>query len=247
MTDELKNNDLNNEDEEIVSSEENLEEENKEEVAFEGEDPLNINISNEDIKDLTLEECDILIVKIEVAIDKCEDEMDKIVDDFVNYSEESTEYTKLTEEHKRLKSLEKAIIKQKRSINKGSREGGLFGNIPVWAFILFIICAVFTIMPINPYFPIKLYIAISDKIGGAFLNSNSGIYFFYFAYIGLFLITEIIIFVILLIRGIKSKEKMATFKSYLLIFIVNVIIDIPGVVIFLRAALTRWYERTNIY
>ena len=239
MTDELKKDELTNETDDITENEEGAVTEVNQENIFEGEDPLNTNISDEDVKDLTAEECDVLIVKIEVAIDKCEDEMDKIIDDFVNYSEESIEYTNLTEEHKRLKALEKAVMKQKKNLNKGTKEGGLFASIPVWAFILFIICAVFTIMPINPYFPIKLYIAISDKIGGAFLNSETGIYFFYFAYIGLFLITELIIFIILLIRGTKSKEKMATFKSYLLLFIVNVIIDIPGVVIFLRAALTR--------
>ena len=190
MTDELKKDDLNNENEEITENAEDAVTEVNQENTFEDEDPLNINISDEDIKDLTAEECDVLIVKIEVAIDKCEDEMDKIIDDFVNYSEESIEYTNLTEEHKRLKTLEKAVMKQKKNLNKGTKEGGLFASIPIWAFILFIICAVFTIMPINPYFPIKLYIAISDKIGGAFLNSETGIYFFYFAYIGLFLITD---------------------------------------------------------
>lgn len=204
----------------------------QEETLVENDDPLDINISLDDINDLTEEECDIVLVKIEVAIDKCEDQLSLIEDNNVT----AEEYYKAKGEYKRLRNLEKAIQKHKKSLKQNTKEGGLFGNLPVWAFVLFIVCALFTIVPVNPYFPIELYLDYSDRIGG-FINTIEGAFFWYFAYIGIFLITEIVIFVILLIKGLKSKEKMATFKSYLVLFIINVLIDIPGLIMFLNAAL----------
>lgn len=221
MTEELKK-------EELVAEEENNEIENEVTV----DDYLNVNISLDDINDLTIEECDILAVKVEIAIDKCEDQMDKLI-----ITEDEKEYEKLSEEYKRLKHLDRVINKHKKSIQKGTKEGGLFGNLPIWAFVLFLVCAIFTIIPINPYFPVKIYVSIADKFGDTFSDVQTGIYLFYFMYIGLFLFIEIVLFVILLIKGLKSKEKMATFKSYLFMFIINILIDIPGVVIFLEAAL----------
>lgn len=214
-----------------------LDEETNEDIQEVDNDPLNVDISLEDVKDLTIEECDILAVKLEVAIDKCEEKMDQILDVGGVSEEDSADYEEIKAEHKRLKSLEKAIISQKKSIQKGTKEGGLFGNLPVWSFILFIICALFTIVPINPYFPVEIYISYADKLQDTFLGSMKGAYVFYFTYIGFFIIIEIIIFIILLIRGLKSKERMGTFKSYLVMFIVNILIDVPGVIIFLNAAL----------
>ena len=203
-----------------------------EEIQIETNDPLNIDINPDDINDLTEEECDVVLVKLEVAIDKCEDTLNMIMD--ASFNEE--EYAKASAEHKRLKNLERLVQKHKRSIKQKTKEGGLFGNLPVWAFVLFIVCALFTIVPVNPYFPIELYLEYSDKIGG-FINTLAGAYTFYFLYLGIFLITELVIFIILLIKGLKSKEKMATFKSYLVMFIINVLIDIPGLILFLNAAL----------
>lgn len=203
-----------------------------EEIQIETNDPLNIDINPDDINDLTEEECDVVLVKLEVAIDKCEDTLNMIMD--ASFNEE--EYAKTSAEHKRLKNLERLVQKHKRSIKQKTKEGGLFGNLPVWAFVLFIVCALFTIVPVNPYFPIELYLEYSDKIGG-FINTLAGAYTFYFLYLGIFLITELVIFIILLIKGLKSKEKMATFKSYLVMFIINVLIDIPGLILFLNAAL----------
>ena len=240
MAEKLKKDELDletNQDELVIE----LDEEPKEEQdpdQYEVDDPLNVNISLDDIKDLTEEECDILFVKIEVAVDECENKLELITDSDINSLQENEEeYLKVKEELKRLKNLNNLIHKQKKSLNKNVKEGGLFGNLPVWAFVLFIICALFTIVPINPYFPIELYIDYSEKINSSFINSIQGAFFWYFSYIGIFLIVEIIIFIILLIRGIKSKERMGTFKSYLVMFIINVIIDMPGVILFLNAAL----------
>ena len=207
------------------------------EMIIENDDLLDINISSEDIDDLTNEECDIVLVKLEVAIDKCEDDL-AVLESFEELSNSSFDLEKYKEkknELKRLNELEKKVRSHQRNLKRGTKEGGLFGNLPVWAFILFIVCALFTIVPVNPYFPIQLYIDYSDKIGG-FINTLAGAYTFYFLYLGLFVITEIVIFVILLIKGLKSKEKMGTFKSYLVMFIINIIIDIPGLILFLRAA-----------
>lgn len=238
MADELKKEqDLDNEQDLNIETDGHIEEKNQEDVVIENEDPLNINIALEDINDLTEEECDILLVKIEVAIDKCEDELEKAYDTF-EFNVEALAKNKETEDElKRLNGLNKLVLKHKHAIKTKTKEGGLFGNLPVWAFVLFIVCALFTIVPINPYFPIELYLTYSEKIESTFINSIEGAYFCYFMYIGLFIIIELVLFIILLIKGLKSKEKMGTFKSYLVMFIINLIIDIPGVIIFLHAAL----------
>ena len=200
-------------------------------IEIDQDDPINVDIPLENINDLTEEECDILFVKIEVAIDKCEMDLDEFGD--------VEKYELAREEIKRLKNLEKLVHKQKNSLTKGVKEEGFFGNLPTWAFVLFIICALFTIVPVNPYLPVHLFSYIAEKI--EFMNSMgiTGVYIWYFTYIGFFLLIEIVMFIILLIRGIKSKEKMGTFKAYLLVFIINVIIDVPGLVLFLKAALNR--------
>lgn len=238
MTDELKKADMNISTEDDGNDIESTVDSNIEEQYIEEDDALSVDIPIEDIKDLTEEECDILFVKIEVALDKVEDKMSAIMDLMLEEnSDKTSEYDELKEEHKRLKNLDKLVHKQKTSIKKNTKEGGLFGNLPIWAFVLFIICALFTIVPVNPYFPLELYIAFADKVTSSFIRSINGAYFCYFMYLGVFLFIELVLFVILLIRGIKSKERMGTFKSYLVMFIANIIIDIPGLIIFLHAAL----------
>ena len=37
-------------------------------------------------------------------------------------------------------------------------------------------------------------------------------------------------------KGRKAKEKMQSFKAFLVLFIINVLIDIPGLIRFLNAA-----------
>ena len=63
-----------------------------------------------------------------------------------------------------------------------------------------------------------------------------GAYLAYFLYLGVFVITELVLLIILFIKGRKAKEKMQPFKSYLVLFIINILIDIPGLIIFLNAA-----------
>lgn len=226
--------------EDLINENEELEETTDIEKAVEEvieDDYLNVFINLDDIKDLTEEECDILSVKIEVAIDNCEDEMNLLIEDIPATPEKEAKFEELKNEFKRLKELDKLVHDQKKGMKKKTKEGGLFGNLPIWAFCLFIICALFTIVPVNPYFPIELYIDYAGMVDSSFIHSEAGAYFFYFAYVGIFVLIELVIFIILLIRGLKNREKMGTFKSYLAMFIVNIIIDIPGVVLFLRAVL----------
>ena len=237
MPDELKKDELNETNNDLVIEIDGEEDINNEEVLVESDDDININIDLNDIKDLTEEECDILSVKIEVAIDEVEAKIEVLLNDVSNFSETNEEYVALNKEHKRLKELDRLVHKHKKEVKQKTKEGGLFGNLPVWAFVLFIICALFTIIPVNPYFPIELYIDYSDLFNSPFIQSEAGAYFWYFAYLGFFVLIELVIFIILLIRGLKHREKMGTFKSYLVMFIINIIIDIPGLIIFLRAVL----------
>lgn len=218
---------------------EELDEENNEEFieeSYENEDDLNINISIEDVNSLTEEEIDIVAVKVEVAIEKYENILVELENKEINFDEleengfDNAEYT-------RLKKLDKAIYKHRRSLHKNVKETGLFGNMPSWSFALFIICALFTIVPVNPYLPLNIYAALYSKFTTDFMLGVGGAYVSYFVYFGIFFVTELVLFIILLIKGIKNKEKMGAFKSYLVLFIINVLIDIPGLIIFLNAAL----------
>lgn len=239
MPDELKKDELNetNDNGELVIEIDGEDDNQDEDMIIESDDELDTNIYLDDIKDLTVEECDILSVKIEVAIDEVEAKIEALLNDVDNFIETSEEYVTLNKEHKRLKELDKLVHRHKKEIKQKTKEGGLFGNLPVWAFVLFIICALFTIVPVNPYFPIELYIDYADLFTSSFIHSEAGAYFWYFSYLAFFVIIESIIFVILLIKGLKHREKMGTFKSYLVMFILNIIIDIPGLIIFLRAVL----------
>ena len=239
MPDELKKDELNetNDNGDLVIDVDGAEENQDENMIIDANDDLDININIDDVKDLTAEECDILAVKIEVAIDEVEMKIEALINDVNNFNEKSEEYVSLNKEHKRLKELDKLVHHHKKEMKQKTKEGGLFGNLPVWAFVLFIICALFTIVPVNPYFPIELYIDYSDLFNSSFIHSEAGAYFWYFSYLAFFIIIELVIFVILLIRGLKHRDKMGTFKSYLVMFIINILIDIPGLIIFLRAVL----------
>lgn len=234
---EKKNQELENNvesEEEKFETEEEINSEEIVEETYENDDDLNIYISTDDVKSLTEEEIDIVAVKVEVAIEKYENILMKGTDEALSF-EEIIELGYDDEEYKRLKKLDKEIYKQRHALHKNVKETGFFGAMPSWAFALFIICALFTIMPVNPYLPISIFGSLYPKFTSEFMLGYGGAYLFYFLYIGLFFGTELIMFVILLIKAIKNKERRGAFKSYLVLFIINIIIDIPGLIIFLNA------------
>lgn len=203
----------------------------------ENDDMLNVDISDEDIQSLTEIEAQIVAQKVEIEIEKFENIIMEA--EQKGLSEEEFLKTGFDEEkYYSLKDLEKKIYLHIKKLRKKTKETGFFGALPSWAFILFIICAIFTIIPVNPYLPISIYSTLLDSFQSKFMLGIGGIYLMYFLYLGIFLITELVMLIILLIKGRKAKEKMQSFKAYLVLFIINVIIDIPGLIIFLNAALS---------
>ena len=204
---------------------------------YSNEDVLNTKISDEDISILTENEAQIVASKVEVEIEKYENIL--MNGENQGLSEEEIIANGFDEaEYFALKELEKKIYKHLKSLRKKTKEGGFFGNMPVWAFALFIVCALFTIIPVNPYFPLEIYNMVIAKFPTEFMLNISGAYLVYFLYLGFFVILELVLLVILFIKGRKAKEKMQSFKSFLVLVIINIIIDIPGLVIFLNAAMS---------
>lgn len=204
---------------------------------YSNEDVLNTKISDEDISILTENEAQIVASKVEVEIEKYENIL--MNGENQGLSEEEIIANGFDEaEYFTLKELEKKIYKHLKSLRKKTKEGGFFGNMPVWAFVLFIVCALFTIIPVNPYFPLEIYNMVIAKFPTEFMLNISGAYLVYFLYLGFFVILELVLLVILFIKGRKAKEKMQSFKSFLVLVIINIIIDIPGLVIFLNAAMS---------
>lgn len=208
-----------------------------EDVDYSNEDELKTNLTDEEIKALTDVEAQIVAQKIEIAIEKFENILVEAQDKGLS-EEEIIELGFNEDEYFSLKELDKKIYKHMKLLRKKTKEGGFFGALPSWAFVLFIICAIFTIIPVNPYLPISIYSSLLDSFKSKFMLGIGGAYLIYFIYLGIFLITELVLLVILLIKGRKAKEKMQSFKAYLVLFIINVIIDIPGLIIFLNAALS---------
>ena len=204
---------------------------------FSNEDVLDIDISDEDIKSLTEVEAQIVAQKIEIAIEEYENII--MAAERAGLNEEESKALGFDEDkYFYLKELDKKIYKHMKLLRKKTKESGYFGALPTWAFVLFIICAIFTILPVNPYLPISIYSALYEGFKSSFMTGIGGIYLIYFSYLGVFFITELVLLIILLIKGRKAKEKMQSFKAYLVLFIINVIIDIPGLIIFLNAALS---------
>ncbi len=204
---------------------------------YSNEDVLNTKISDEDISILTENEAQIVASKVEVKIEKYENILMNCENQGLS-EEEVIANGFDEEEYFALKELEKKIYKHLKSLRKKTKEGGFFGNMPVWAFVLFIVCALFTIIPVNPYFPLEIYNMVIAKFPTEFMLNISGAYLVYFLYLGFFVILELVLLVILFIKGRKAKEKMQSFKSFLVLVIINIIIDIPGLVIFLNAAMS---------
>lgn len=206
-----------------------------EEVDYSNEDVLSTNLSDDDVNSLTIEESQIVAQKIEVEIERYENIL--IDGEDKNLTDEEIIANGFDEEkYYNLKSLEKKIYAHMKKIRKSTKEGGFFGVLPTWAFVLFIICALFTITPVNPYLPIMFYSASLNEYSSDFMLGVGGVYLAYFLYLGVFVITELVLLIILFIKGRKAKEKMQSFKSYLVLFIINILIDIPGLIIFLNAA-----------
>ena len=202
---------------------------------YSNEDVLNTNLNDEEIASLTEEEAQIVAQKVEVAIEKYENIL--LYAETKGMSEEEILSEGFNEEeYYSLKELEKKIFKHLKKLRKKTKESGFFGALPTWAFVVFIICAIFTIMPINPYFPISVYAKFLGAYKSEFMLSISGAYLIYFVYIGIFFITELTLLIILFMKGRKAKEKMQSFKAFLVLFIINVLIDIPGLILFLNAA-----------
>lgn len=208
----------------------------EEKIEVENEDSLNVNISLEDVEELTENEASIVGQKIEVLIDRYEDLLLKAENE--NLKEDELIQLGFDEdEYYRLKNLDKHIYAHIHKLHKKTKENGFIASIPMWAFILFIICAIFTIVPVNPYLPITIYSNFYAAFNSEFMTGVGGAYVFYFAYIGIFFITEFVSLLILYKKGKVEKEKKAAFKSCLILFILNVIINIPSLVIFLDSAI----------
>ena len=224
---------MDNENKQVEELEE-LKEIVNEDIDYSNEDLLSTDLTDEDIKSLTEIEAQIVAQKVEVEIEKYENILMDAEEK--NLTDEEIIANGFNEEkYFSLKELEKKIYSHMKKMRKKTKEGGFFGSLPTWAFILFIVCALFTILPVNPYLPIMLYSSSLDQTSSKFMSGIGGAYLVYFLYIGVFLITELVLLIILFIKGKKAKEKMQSFKSYLVLFIINVIIDIPGLIIFLNA------------
>lgn len=209
--------------------------ENNSEVLYCLENELSIDIPLEDVSSLTESEAQILAQKVEVEIERYENIL--MQGDELRLSDEELIASGFDEdEYFKLKDLEKEIFKHMKKLRKSTKEGGFFGSMPIWAFAIFIVCALFTIVPVNPYFPIEIYAMLFPNFSSDFMINISGAYLIYFIYIGLFIIVELILLMILFIKGRKAKEKMSSFKSFLVLVIINIIIDIPGLILFLNAA-----------
>lgn len=212
--------------------------ENSEEV-FEviNDDSLSTEMTEDDVLELTEDEASIVAQKIEVEIEKYEDILIKAENEFLS-NEEVIALGFDQDDYLRLKSLEKKVYAHIHRMHKQEKGKGFFSVLPWWSAVICIICALFTIVPINPYLPLLLQSGVSDSFTSDFLTGKGGVYLFYFLYIGIFFIVEFVSLLLLYLKSKKNVEKKAAFKSFLIIVIINLVLAAPGIFIFLRSAIS---------
>lgn len=210
-------------------------EELQEEYTLEVEDSLNINLTLEEVEELSEEDVDILAQKIEYNIDKYEDMLVKAQNELLD-DEELKALGFDNDEYIRLKELDKALYKHKRALKKMNHEKGLFAYLPVWCAIIGIIVFVFNVYPVNPLLVEHVLIDFSEKIlSSGDYDGISLIYATYFIYVGTFYLIEILSLIGLFIYAKikKDKNKMKSFYSYLVVTLINIAIVLPGFISFL--------------
>ena len=147
-------------------------EEKLEEFNIESDDPINTNITIEEIEELDLDDVEILAQKLEFSIDhyeqiilKAETEM-LSEEDLIDLGFDNADYL-------RLKALEKALYRHKKELRKMNKEKGVFAHLPIWCAVIgilvFVIAGFYTIIEtmITDY-PI-FTIALSSLIVGLIL------------------------------------------------------------------------------
>lgn len=197
---------------------------------------LSINISSDDVLDLTEEEALIVAQQIELEIERYEDILIEGEDKFLT-EEEIKSLGFNPEEYSRLRALEKTVYFHIRRLRKQQKGKGFFAQLPVWAAILGLLSSLFNVVPVNPYLPILIYTGLYNSFNTNFMQEVSGMYVVYTIYTAIFFIIEIVVLLLLLKRGRKDREKMPAFKSLLIIFIFNLVVVIPAIIIFINIAM----------
>lgn len=202
------------------------------EVVIESDDGLDISMTEEDVDSLDENSALILAQKVSCQMERYEDIIITCEELGLN-EEEAIKRGFNKEEYKRLKSLEKYIYSHIRMLKKPQKNNSFLGRIPTFGIILFVISFLFTVFPVNPYFPVIVLSNMNLRSTYPDLDMKFVLLFVYFAYVAIFILPQIIYFVILLVKGIKNKEKLKIFYSYLALFIINLFVTLPGVIIFL--------------
>lgn len=211
-------------------------EEKLEEFNIESDDPINTNITIEEIEELDLDDVEILAQKLEFSIDHYEQMILKAETEMLS-EEDLIDLGFDNEDYLRLKALEKALYRHKKELRKMNKEKGVFAHLPIWCAVIGILVFVFNVYPVNPLLIERVLIDLSEKIiANNTINHITLLYLIYFLYVGIFYLTEIVSLIVLFVIGKvkKDSDKMKSFYSYLVITIFDIIMLIPGLVSFLK-------------
>ena len=235
-------------DDEVVTIDQEIEDDD---VILENEDYISISMPIEEISNLNEDEIRYLIEKIDITLEKYEDELMRIYEgnDEEDNEEENideTEEEKLyddiedelqNKEYIRLKELRKALYKRLKSLKKIRRESGLLGLVPLWYFIIAFFVFVFTIIPLSPFFPLKLCSLIVNKWPTLFPTADAALIITFVIYNLIFILSELIPLIIYFVKGKKSNEKKEVAKKMLIVFIINIVLMLPAVISYITSYL----------